>query len=165
MDAIYLKIQQLKEKLESAAFLVGQPGSAKEVHNELIKSLILLSEIETVHSSSPSTSAPQSTENEASEVNKVRRRLKLWSARPHQINSKILTAYLKLKREGNEVVTEEMLKNELPEENSFDSNFAQMKIIADRNHGKVFDQHGNRISIWGPIKADVEEYERLVFGS
>ena len=48
---------------------------------------------------------------------------------------------------------------------SFESNFAQMKIIAEKNHGKIFEQYGENISLWSPVTDAVREYENVVFGS
>ncbi|MBM95272.1 MAG: hypothetical protein CMI09_05430 [Oceanospirillaceae bacterium] len=98
------------------------------------------------------------------EVEKVNRRLRLWAKRQNQINSRILNAFLKLKRSGLTVITESDLRGEFLEEKSFDSNFLQMKIIAEKNHGKVFDQYGEIISIWRPVADGVNEYESIVFG-
>ncbi|MBL7002567.1 MAG: hypothetical protein ISR69_00900 [Gammaproteobacteria bacterium] len=97
------------------------------------------------------------------EVRKVNRRLKLWAKRPNQINSKILNAFLRLKRSGLTTITESNLKNELPEEKSFESNFLQMKIIAEKNHCKVFEQFGENISLWRPVITGINEYENIVF--
>jgi hypothetical protein len=97
------------------------------------------------------------------EVRKVNRRLKFWAKRQDQINSKILNAFLKLKRSGLTTIKEVDLKNELPEEKTFDINFSQMKSIAEKNHGKVFEQYGENISIWSPVAKSIDEYEKIVF--
>jgi hypothetical protein len=162
MSDIESKLSLLKNRLETAAFLVGKGGAEKEAHSEIIQSLILVSEIEPYLASPKSTNAPSVSESH--EAKKVRRRLKLWSGRQSQINAKILNAFLKLRQAGASVITERDIQKELPEESSFETNFTQMKIIAERNHGKIFDQHGEQVTIWEPIAADVREYERIVFG-
>jgi len=162
MADIESKLSLLKSRLESAAFMVGKGGSEKEAHSEIIQSLILVSEIESYLIAPKKTNS--SSGSERHEANKVRRRLKLWSGRQNQINSKILNAYLNLQRAGASVITEQDIRNELPGEQSFYTNFTQMKIIAERNHGKIFDQHGEQVTIWKPISADVAEYEKIVFG-
>lgn len=93
------------------------------------------------------------------EVKKVRNRLRLWVRRQQQYNSRILNAFLRLEKLGP--VTESALRRECSELN-FDSNFAQMKIVAERNHGKIFHQQADVISIWPPIAAYVREYERAI---
>ncbi len=154
------QLSELKKKLESAAFLVSKTGSEKEAHSKIIQCLVLLSELKPNHEI-PDTMT--STKNNSDEINKVGRRLKLWAKRPNQINSKILNAFLKLERSGISIITENNLKNELLEEKSFASNFAQMKIIAEKNHGKVFDQYGENIVLWPPVISDIREYEKVVF--
>ena len=162
MSNIESELSLLKQRLENAAFLIGKGGAEKEAHSEVIQSLLLVAEIE---STLTSPGVVESLGGEEShEANKVRRRLRLWAGRQNQINTKILNAYLKLQREGKTIITEQDLRKELSDEKSFDSNFAQMKIIADRNHGKVFDQHGDRIAIWEPVAADIREYEKIIFG-
>lgn len=70
-----------------------------------------------------------------------------------------------LQRSGISPIREVDLRNELPNEKSFESNLAQMKIIAEKNHGKIFEQYGENISLWSPIVDAVREYEDVVFGS
>ena len=154
------QLSELKKKLESVAFLVSKTGAEKEAHSKIIQCIVLLSELEPNHVI-PDTMT--STKNDSNEINKVSRRLKLWAKRPNQINSKILNAFLKLERSGISVITENNLKNELLEEKSFESNFAQMKIIAEKNHGKVFDQYGENIVLWPPVISTIREYEKVVF--
>ena len=154
------QLSKLKKKLESAAFLVSKTGAEKEAYSKIIQCLVLLSELEP---SDENINTMTSTKNDSDEINKVSRRLKLWAKRPNQINSKILNAFLKLERSGIPVITENTLKNELLEEKSFESNFAQMKIIAEKNHGKVFDQYGENIVLWPPITSNIREYEKVVF--
>ncbi len=161
MNNIESKLSLLKGCLESAAFLVSKGASEKEAHSEIVQSLVVLSEIESVL---VKLTAPEThKKSNVLEVNKVRRRLKLWAKRPNQINSKILNAYLKLERSGATAITESDLRNELPEEKSFESNFSQMKIIAEKNHGKVFEQYGENISLWNPVIEGIREYEKIVF--
>jgi len=161
MNIVESKLTQLKERLESAAFLVSKGGFEKEAHSKIVQSLVVLSEIEGVLVKSKTTVAPE--KSNVPETNKVKRRLKLWAKRPDQINSKILNAFLKLERSGASTITEDDLRKELPEEKSFESNFAQMKIIAEKNHGKIFEQYGENISLWNPVVADIREYEKVVF--
>jgi hypothetical protein len=166
MSQIEPKLDSLKKHLESAAFLVSKGESEKEAHSEIVQSLIIVSDLKRMlnnHSASPLQKPMSRKPTDVEEVRKVNRRLKLWAGRQSQINSKILNAFLKLKRSGLTTITETDLRNELPQEKSFYSNFAQMKIIAPNNHGKVFEQYGENITIWEPVSQGVEEYERVVF--
>jgi hypothetical protein len=45
MNNIEYKLSQLKDKLESTAFLVSKNGSEKQVHSEIVRSLVILSEV------------------------------------------------------------------------------------------------------------------------
>ena len=145
MNNIEPKLAQLKNHLELAAFMVSKGTSEKEAHSEIVHSLIVLSEIEGLLVKPKAPEANEKTN--INEVKKVNRRLKLWAKRPNQINSKILNAFLKLERSGATTITEIDLRNELPDEKSFESNFVQMKIIAEKNHGKIFEQYGENISL------------------
>ncbi len=141
--------------------MVRKGDSEKKAHSEIVQSLIMLAELK---DALLKPIMPDTHEKTAvQEVKKVGRRLKLWAKRPSQINTKILNAFLKLKRSGVTVITENDLKNELPEESFFDSNFAQMKIIAEKNHGKIFEHYGDNIHIWEPVASDIREYEKVVF--
>jgi len=157
------KIAVLKRHLESAAFFVSKGKLEREAHSEIVQSLIIVSELDLLMGNQDG----EVTNDEVAdmkEVRKVNRRLKLWAKRPNQINSKILNAFLRLKRSGLAKITEVDLKGELKGEKSFDSNFSQMKIVAEKNHGKVFEQYGENISLWSPIIQGVGEYEAVVFG-
>ncbi|MDP3837390.1 MAG: hypothetical protein Q8Q54_00545 [Methylococcales bacterium] len=160
MSNIESKLAQLKNKLESTAFLVTKQGSEQQAHSEIVQCLIILSDIEAIYSNAGNGySSSDNTIN--NEINKVSSRLKLWAKRPDQINSRILNAFLKLERSGLTVITENALKGELSELNSFESNFVQMKTIAERNHGKVFEQNGDEVTLWQPIIPYVRQYEKM----
>ena len=161
MSRIEFKLALLKKHLESAAFLVSKGESEREAHSEIVKSLIISSELEGLLNKHSVQPPPEITDMK--EVRKVTRRLRLWAKRQNQINSRILNAFLKLKRSGLTTITEVDLKNELAEEKTFDSNFIQMKTIAGSNHGKVFEQYGENISIWSPVAQGIKEYENIVF--
>jgi hypothetical protein len=160
MDNIESIVSQLKNKLESTAFLVSKKGTEKQVHSEIVQCLVILAKIEAIYLNDEKKYPV--FDAEIIEINKVKRRLKLWAKRQNQINSTILNAFLKLERSGVSVITESALKNELSEENKFETNFAQMKLIADKNHGKIFEQYGDEVTLWKPIIPSVREYEKIV---
>lgn len=97
---------------------------------------------------------------EQDEVRKVEKRLKLWQKRPTQINSQILSAFLKIQRARNKPVSEKELRACFPLDFPFDSNFAQMRLIAPKNHGKVFDLTDDVVSIWPPVAEYVQRFQR-----
>jgi len=173
-------LSELKDTLKKAAFLVVSNAEPQEAHALLVEALVIVSRLEDREHepSPPPKAADEATVSavdvaaskcgnlslaEVSEVKKVRNRLRLWSRRPQQINARILTAFLNLRRSGMTQITEQSLRSELPSDLPFDSNYAQMKIIADRNHGKVFETNGDQVSIWAPVEADVREFERQTF--
>ena len=161
MDQITQKICALREQLESAAFLVAQPTEYRAAHKEIVKALISLAELHIAYERT--TSSKSSSVSNVEEINKVKRRLKLWAKRPHQINARILTAYLKLERQGVSPITEKALNNAIGGEPTISSNLLQMRISAEKNHGKVFDQNGEKVTLWPPVESAIREYEKLVF--
>jgi len=169
MENIDLDLSRLEDSLETAAFLVSKGDSAKEAHAEIVKALVILNEIrspgvQSADVSSVSKRKETRMDLESREINKVTRRLGLWAKRQDQINARILNAYLRLEQSGTPVITQQMLHAELPGEASFETNFLQMRIIAKKNHGKLFDLYGDQITIWPPVEYAVRKYEKTVFG-
>ncbi|MGX5203443.1 hypothetical protein [Aliikangiella sp. IMCC44632] len=154
-----VELAKLKKHLEKAAFLIGKEDQKQAVHSEILQALYLVSDME---SKMNSIENEQSIAKEKFEVEKVDRRLSLWAKRSSQVNTRILKAYLRLKRAGQRVISEEDLKREVNDP-KFDSNFAQMKIIADKNHGKIFEQYGAKVTIWPPVQELVNKFENDVF--
>ena len=73
----------------------------------------------------------------------------------------MLNAFLKLENSGVSDITESDLRNELPDIKTFESNFNQMKNFGAQNHGKVFEQNGDVITLWEPVVRFVREYEQV----
>jgi len=157
------KLTQLKDRLESIAFMVSKGSTEKETHAEVVNSLVLLSEI------SHMLLKPETHEEiDSLEVKKVKSRLKFWVKRQEQINSTILNSFLKLERLGINNITEKDIMNDfknIKDEKFFESNFLQMKIIAEKNHGKIFEQNGDIVCLWKPIIESVREYEKIIFSN
>lgn len=151
---------QLKAELEEAAFMLVDDARRHEIHSKLVNCLVILDKWKDNDSE-----IDRSSNDEAQEIKKVSRRLKLWakSNRQSQYNSKILNAYLELRRSGKTKISEEDIKSKLGLNTWFSHNFLQMKIIADRNHGKVFEVKGEYVNIWKPVEAVVNNYEKQVF--
>ncbi|WP_239979597.1 hypothetical protein [Cronobacter sakazakii] len=151
------KITEAKNFLEAAAFQVSSGRELPEAHRNIVKALVSLEELERMFAKDTTP-----VQDELQEAFKVARRLKLWAKRPEQMNTRILKAFLKLSDGTDRKVSEAQLKQEVGEDN-FDINFVQMKNIAEKNHGKVFDVNGSEVSIWPPVAAAVEEFRRTVF--
>jgi hypothetical protein len=149
----------LKSELQEAAFMLVDDASRKEIHAKIVNCLVVLEQFE------QSECLGSETEVELSEVNKVSRKLKRWARpeRQNQYNSRILNAFLELKRTKKEPITESDIDNHLGENAWFATNFDQMKSISDKNHGKVFEVNGQQVTIWLPVEAAVREYEAQLF--
>lgn len=100
----------------------------------------------------------------AEEINKIRRKLPKWAHNQQQINSKILTKYLALRRAGHDQITEPEFARAYGNESEFYRNYPQMKTVSPRNHGKVFDVQNGYVQIWEPVADAVARYESTVFG-
>ncbi|BAS68409.1 hypothetical protein [Bathymodiolus septemdierum thioautotrophic gill symbiont] len=168
MDIEY-KLSQATIIFEDVAFLIAKGVSAKgvsakDIHSSIIKGLIILSDVKK-SISTQNTKENEYNQSESNEIEKVRRKLKLWSKpeRQQNINSQILNAYLKLRRSGKNYITEIDIQNELQNIDDFKNNFDQMKNIAEKNHGKIFEQKGSYVEIWEPVNSFVSEYENIVF--
>ena len=99
------------------------------------------------------------------EIEKVKNKLELWAKpeRQKNINARILNVFLKLKQSGNECVTEKDMQTQLSNISTFKSNFNQMKIIAERNHCKIFEETNGYIEIWEHVRLFVSKYEQEIF--
>ncbi len=148
-------MEHIKTLLKDAAFLVSQ--NKEKAHSKILEALI---SIELYEEEFKNMNEDNIINNE---VKKVTRRLKLWAKRPNQINTKILIAYLKLKRAGQKNITENSINKELNLNSNFESNFAQMKIISEKNHGKIFELYGDKVSIWKPVLNAVNAFEHEIF--
>lgn len=160
MDGLNTKLQAIEDILGNAAFLVSKGGREREAHSEILKALTITLSLKQGIEQAP---ADQQA-NVAVEINKVQSRLQKWAKNPQQKNARILRAYLDLKKNGHKTITEEQLKAGLPKDVSFEKNFPQMKNIADKNHGKVFDQRGKIIHIWEPVAPYVTAFEKATSG-
>ncbi len=114
----------------------------------------------------PSAPKASSSNHEVQEeINKVSRRLELRAMPDHQskYNVRILNAFLELRRAGKQTITKEEINTKLGLKPWFWTNFTQMKTIAKKNHGKVFEVSGSNVTIWQPVLAAVKAYEEQVF--
>ena len=93
MKNIESKLLQLKDKLESTAFLVSKNGTEKQVHSEIVQSLVILSGVlqEIGKNSIDEEEVEPNSDKEVEEIIKVRSRLGLWAKRQNNINSRILS--------------------------------------------------------------------------
>lgn len=86
-------------------------------------------------------------------------KIRLWASRPHQINSRIIKAFLKTEENGE--TSYALLKKTCEEEFSiegFESHFASMKTDKGNSHGAVFYEVGNNVRIWDRVRSEIETY-------
>jgi len=164
MNNAEYQLSQAETIFENVAFLIAKEVPAKEIHSTIIKGLIILSEVKK-SITIKKTQESEYNQNETNEIKKIKKRLKLWSKpeRQQNINAQILNAFLKLKQSDKGYATEIDIQNELQNIDNFKNNFDQMKNIAEKNHGKIFEQNGNHIEIWKPVSLFVSEYEKVAF--
>ena len=154
MDTIE-RFDQVESLLKQAAFLIGQQADPEAIHDKIISALLIIGELKNLSRDSHPNSEQNLPNSEAAEAAKVKRRLKLWARRPDQINHQILRAFLYLHSKGHNKITAQDLYEHVQNKASFKTNLIQMKTIAEKNHGKVFEQVGDTLMIWPPVESDV----------
>lgn len=90
------------------------------------------------------------------EIWKVQNRVPKWFRNPHQINSQILIAYMDLLGENKSVAVYK-LEAACRSIKTFQNNYVQMKSFGEKNHAKVFEEAGGRITLWEPIREFVKK--------
>ncbi len=96
------------------------------------------------------------------EIFKVYSRVPGWFQKPHQINSRILIAYMELLGDDNSV-PQYKLESSCRSIKTFKNNYTQMKCFGEKNHAKVFEESGNRITLWEPVRGFVKkEYAQYI---
>ena len=145
----------LYQRLEAYASGFDTPANVIET---------ILNKYEGVPPSLQSSSNLEQNRDIQKEIEKVKNKLELWAKpeRQENINARILNVFLKLKQSGNECVTEKDMQKQLPNISTFESNFNQMKIIAESNHGKIFEETNGYIEIWEHVRLLVSKYEQEV---
>jgi len=90
------------------------------------------------------------------EILKIQKRVPMWFKKPNQINTKILLAFMELLGDNNSV-SYYKLETACRSMTTFKSNYNQIKIIGERNHAKVFEEAGSRITLWEPTREFVKK--------
>ncbi|WP_037319742.1 hypothetical protein [Salegentibacter sp. Hel_I_6] len=96
------------------------------------------------------------TDEKKQEVWKVQNRVPKWFKNTHQINSQILIAYMDLLGDKKSVPIYK-LEAACRSIKTFQNNYNQMKSFGERNHAKVFEEAGERITIWEPVRDFVKK--------
>jgi len=84
-------------------------------------------------------------------------KIQLWASRPHQINHRMIRAFLLLEQDG-EVALSALREYCTRKLNiaDFDGNYASMKTDASNAHGKVFFDNGTTVKMWPPAREEVD---------
>ena len=86
------------------------------------------------------------------EIIKVQNKIPRWFQNKTQINSKILYAFIEVYLKKENVTVEDLEKESKVE--TFKSNYDQMRIIAPKNHAKIFEEIDGNVYFW----KEVDEY-------
>lgn len=96
---------------------------------------------------------------------KANQRIPSWALKPTQYNHKIIRAFFKAEQ-GTDRVTIGELERLCSDATvpdlyvpTFRSNYAQMKLDAPKSHGKVFEDDGETVTIWGEVKDTLMLYK------
>jgi len=179
-DTMKNSIEKIKDMAKQLTLDISESAegpSKEQLHKGALELLLEIYQLETIYIQSYFGAKKVSKQSKHSnldknndeatikdEINKLHRRIPLWAKRQHQINSRILTLFLKMKDEGLVSITEEMLLDRYETKSEFYTNFQQMKAIAPNNHGKVFDVDGGVVAIWEPVRQLVQDYKKIVLG-
>ena len=96
---------------------------------------------------------------------KAVKRIPLWAKRPEQYCHKIIRGFFLCQELHGQVLLYELeelcSREEVPElyVPTFRNNYAQMKIDGDKTYGKVFEDDGKVVSIWGEVRETLMEYK------
>lgn len=114
------------------------------------------SNTDTIGKTKEANTTPYAQSREKEEIKKVHRKIPRWFRNPHQINSRILIAFLKLKAKKDNVSPAE-LRSLCSDINDFEGNYNQMKNFGEKNHAKVFEENYNSINLWSQVEEFILE--------
>lgn len=92
-------------------------------------------------------------------------RIPIWALKPEQYNHKIIRAYFTA-LDIAESATISMMEQLCSEKDypelyvpTFKNNYSQMKIDGAKSHGKVFEDDGENVWLWGEIEDTLLKYK------
>ena len=126
--------------------------------DKLMKIIVNISTIKDQKSEGKS-SGSDVTEN--NEIQKVHRKVPRWIKNPSQYNSIILNTYMSMSNNNEHPV----VLNTLEEATGMDvkqflTNYTQMRIMAEKNHAKVFTEEEGVVHLWKPVAEFIIELYR-----
>ena len=99
-----------------------------------------------------------STVTEDTEIEKVHRKVPRWMKNPSQYNSIILRTYMLISNNNKNPVILNVLEDKTNlNSKQFLTNYTQMKIMAEKNHAKVFTEEDGVVSLWEPVEKFIVE--------
>ena len=158
MNIMYITVDpDIQEKFEMALKLTGEEKN--NVFDSFMRSYIAQSFSKVAGNYTPNKHESVNKAGEQAYFGKALDRIPKWANKPHQINHKILRAYLQLLQE-TPYVTRFALAHRCSDSSNhadvyvptFESNYAQMKFDGSNSHGKVFEEDANgNIVLWSYV--------------
>ena len=89
----------------------------------------------------------------------------MWALKPEQYNNKIIRAYFKAV-EITSCATIDVMERLCSDKDkpelyvtTFKNNYAQMKLDGPKSHGKVFEDDGEKVTIWHEVEDTLMRYK------
>ena len=149
--------EDVQRKFEMALQLTGE--NKDNVVDALLKAYIAKSFSQVASSYQGIMQNGNTNSNFAKAIHKIPK----WAGKPKLMTSRIIRAYLLLKKEKEIVSYSDLMKRCSDKENypdeyvaTFSNNFAQMKLDGEKTHGKVFEVNENGVvTLWEKVKETV----------
>jgi len=148
--------------------LIDAKSAYKEsikIENELLENLLLniMGHTQSLLNKSEINSSNKDKEIQE-EIQKVKRKVPRWLQNPSQYNYRILSTFMNLSNNNTIPVDISLLERYANiENNKFLSHFNQMKIIAPKNHAKVFQEEHGEVKLWEPVADFIVELSKKQF--
>ena len=133
------------------------------LEEQLMQIIVELSTLSEIEKNRPTQKSHNVTEED--EIQKVFRKVPRWLKNPDQYNSKILNAFMSLYIKGEPVNIHLLEEASKLDSKRFLVNYTQMKIIAEKNHAKVFDEEGDNVYLWKPVSDFIEDLYAGIFNA
>lgn len=95
-----------------------------------------------------------SEELKEKEIEKIKRKLPLWLEKQNQYSFKILKAFMDLSNNGKFAINLISLERyvNFNDSKKFLAHYNQLKTISAKNHGKIFEENNQQITLWEPVE-------------
>ena len=117
------------------------------------KLMQIMVNMSTLKEQKPAGKSSGPTVTEGSEIEKVHRKVPRWMKNPSQYNSIILRTYMLISNNNENPVMLDVLEEKTSlDRKQFLTNYTQMRIMAEKNHAKVFNEEDGVVSLWKPVE-------------